>query len=370
MKNILKTASFLACSLAVLASPMLEASESFTAMLRVPWRFGGDGSPKASFGRISCAPTPTAPVGRIHAKDCLEDGKLRLDNKNIYSIKEIDFRGIGGATKVSLRQNYLTSVEGLPDMQTMRELDLSKNQLEDPRKIQIQPGIEKLNLSGNFLKSLVGLPFGLNLKDVDFSHNQLQDLYGIDDLSLIITMLNVSGNQLPDLQGMECDDIVVDLDAHHNKINTLEHLAGCQRLSRLDVSRNKLTSLDTAPLLPNLGWLDLSSNPLSDIRSIGRFPKLDTLFLDDTNIRDLSPLQRELGPDSKLKDVYVCCVTERDLPKAHIIRVSHDLPNVSFHTTGGTVKAGVFTPDRMSVHPGQIGFCTAQERTATSIRLG
>lgn len=70
-----------------------------------------------------------------------------------------------------------------------------------------------------------------------------------------------------------------------------------------------------------------------------------TLLLNGTKIQDFSPLQTELGPGSKLKDVYVYGVAEWNLLIDRIIEVSKALSNVSFHTAGGDVSKGEYFSD-------------------------
>ena len=153
-----------------------------------------------------------------------------------------------------------TSGSGL-SLSSLREVDLSNNQLTTLRGSDYPATLERLSMAANKVgvANLVGVP---GLRYLDLSGNLLIAL----ELAAVPSLahLDLAGNLLTSAPA-EVGDLVRTLVLSGNRIRSLDfgRLASAASLRRLDVSDNELRNLTGVAPLPRLVSLLLAGNRLS-----------------------------------------------------------------------------------------------------------
>ena len=181
-------------------------------------------------------------------------GLLRLDSKNISSLKAGDFDGLISLSSLDLRRNNLATLpDGIFDeLTSLNSLVLSQNDL-----------------------------------------NKLPD--GIFDELTSLTELDLSSNDLSMLPDGIYDELIslTELDLLFNDLSMLPDgiFDSLSSLDRLSLAENDLSALPDGIFdsLTSLTWLDLSANDLSTLRG-GIFDSLRSLDGLDLSANDLSTL--------------------------------------------------------------------------------
>ena len=187
---------------------------------------------------------------------------------------------------LSLRYNQLTDlswVSEFPQLDTLKELDVSSNRIESFSWDDIPPLTEEIYLWSNNLVSLphIGkhnacvhvktLWLGRNqLKNMECSHipHTVVTLYllynnmkTVCDMShLQLTKLYLSHNQLENMQCSHIPHTVVTLVLLHNKLKTLCDMTLFTQLRYLYLNNNQLTTVSADHLPPRLLYIYLRNN--------------------------------------------------------------------------------------------------------------
>jgi Tol biopolymer transport system component len=102
----------------------------------------------------------------------------------------------------------------------------------------------------------------LSLKELDGSGSGIVDLRGIEQLSLLATLL-LPDNRVEDLSPLASLKVLRSLDLDNNRVHDLLPLAQLSQLEVLILSRNQVQDLTPILGLANLRSVELSGNPLS-----------------------------------------------------------------------------------------------------------
>lgn len=102
-----------------------------------------------------------------------------------------------GITTINLHCNQLTSLQGLPNLPSVMELNLSSNQFKssDIEGLMNLPNLRILDLSGNNISTLTGLPYMPFLERFSAAFNNIFQMDGIDGFPALVE-LDMRGNRL------------------------------------------------------------------------------------------------------------------------------------------------------------------------------
>ncbi|WP_278845183.1 leucine-rich repeat domain-containing protein [Porphyromonas gulae] len=220
--------------------------------------------------------------------------ELDLSNNEIE-----DSRPIGkvlGLEKLILYGNQISCIWGLDRLRSLREINLSANHIEDITRFWylLSRDIEKVNLSGNRIQTLrTDEVFSEHKKltSLILSGNQIEE---ITDLNYFpsLTELGLSGNKISDLRGLIDSTRLIHLYLSNNQIIRLKGIENLNNLQRLGLSGNYISDIEEIGHLMNLVDLDLSGNDITEIREIGNLIKIRRLGLSDNRITELEKIDR------------------------------------------------------------------------------
>jgi len=160
-------------------------------------------------------------MNQIKAVDGWEEGSmanllyLNLSENLLTAMPPLAFPAL---KKVNLAKNEIASCEAFTGHESIQELDLSNNALENLTGVGNMPKLLELSLAKNKIASLEGMAGLPELKSLDLSGNQLEDLVGPWIEAANLTMVNISGNllatakpfenlrALPKLRGLSVSD--------------------------------------------------------------------------------------------------------------------------------------------------------------------
>lgn len=250
---------------------------------------------------------------------------LNLDNTYFKKIEELSY--FPHLKKLSLRSDQIDSLEKMPELKELVELNLGSNTNYDR---EAGPGLnaisglsalsklknlETLDLSSSSLKELEELPDLKKLKSLDISGNYMSDFTALkkynslQTLSLRSTFVN-SPDRFPALTS------VTNLDLSNNQIipvkciDFFEKLRACKNITNINFSSNQFENIyyfteafwrsryyslgaskdSITTLLPRLEVLNLSSNLITSVSGIEEYKDLKEFNLYGNKLKNLESI--------------------------------------------------------------------------------
>jgi Leucine-rich repeat (LRR) protein len=124
-------------------------------------------------------------------------------NRGLLSVSELRIKREEAAvcTALNLHNNEIDSLEGLPKMPALTDINLSSNNISscEFQELSHSSSLETLNIASNLIDSLHGFKFLPNLLVLDLSYNDLISLKGFEHSLPNLTHLNVTKNKITDL---------------------------------------------------------------------------------------------------------------------------------------------------------------------------
>ena len=191
----------------------------------------------------SLRPVAPPPAGSYHAA-------LRLQSNHISSVQPGAFAALPWLCGLDLSLNHLEALELTPET---------------------VPRLRTLCLRNNRLRSAAPLGALISLRQLDISLNQIESLEGLEGLEEL-TALSASGNRIASLPAVLPPSLRL-LDLQHNALRSLSSLAPLSGLRTLRLSRNLLAASELPRVAAELGRLEgllrltLYGNPCSDTAS-------------------------------------------------------------------------------------------------------
>jgi len=147
----------------------------------------------------------------------------------------------------------------------LKEINLSKNFIEDVSPIATIPYVLQLNLSNNKVESVQAWKEGVlkHLLRLDLSVNVLSTLEPLPFPAL--RKINLSRNKISSCEAFEGHTNITDLDLSYNALQSCEGIRNMPKLQKLILSWNRLSSVQGFSALPALQNLDLTGNELKDL---------------------------------------------------------------------------------------------------------
>uniref|UniRef100_A0A915I9L4 Toll-like receptor n=1 Tax=Romanomermis culicivorax TaxID=13658 RepID=A0A915I9L4_ROMCU len=197
---------------------------------------------------------------------------LNLSRNLLENLSKISCQVLKQAIILDLSENRLNRLDFLINLNNLRILRLSNNNLINPI-LSDMPSLIELYLNGNRIRKFDTLP--QKLKILDLSQNDI-NVVDLNKSENNLEILNLSRNHL-NIANLNILEKLISLDLSHlkellvndNKISKLKKSGfdGLQNLQTLNLANNRLSSLDddffTSSL--NVKSLDLSKNFLQDI---------------------------------------------------------------------------------------------------------
>ena len=190
----------------------------------------------------------------------------------------------------------------------------------------------KLNLSNRNLTSLDGIPLPDGLKELDVSGNRW--LTSLPPLPPTLTMLDCGYNDLTSLPPLPPS--LTALYCQSNRLSSLPPLpptlvllyCHCNQLTNLPPLPSSVTvlscysnQLDSLPPLSMIGWLYCHCNQLTSLQSLP--PRLDALYCQANRLTKLPPLPPSLTKlycfSNQLPDHYYCDDGQKPINELRII---------------------------------------------------
>ncbi|KAF9110901.1 hypothetical protein BGX27_005740 [Mortierella sp. AM989] len=166
------------------------------------------------------------------------------------------------------------------DIQQIKELNMSKKDINHIEDISICVNLHKLNLANNSL-------------------NSVDSIAGLQYLQSI-TLLNLSGNQLDSFEGVQKLKSLFVLNMSHNDLNRISiHIEKLVNLKALVLNNNKIKVIDYLGGLLELNTIVLSHNRIQELPSFPKLAKLTKLSAAHNEIRQIP----DLSENAMLKEL-------------------------------------------------------------------
>ncbi|KAF9155747.1 hypothetical protein BG015_008782 [Linnemannia schmuckeri] len=173
------------------------------------------------------------------------------------------------------------------DLQQLKDLNMSKKEINHIEDISTCVNLHKLILSHNKLAStdsIAGLQYLPSLTLLNLSGNQLDSFEGIQRLKTLF-VLNMSHNELNRIS-MHIEKLVnlKALVLNNNKIKVVDHLGSLTELNTIVLSHNRIQSLPSFPLLTKLTKLSAAHNEIRQIPDLSENGLLKELRLNHNKL--------------------------------------------------------------------------------------
>jgi len=186
--------------------------------------------------------------------------------------------------------------------QSVKHLNLEKNNLNDVSALRALPHLEKLHLRHNRINVAFGRPgaFG-NLKFLDLSSNNISSLGTLCISSCRnLRTLFLCNNFLTRLDGINQLKSLKTLKADRNKLCRMDAqtFEGCDRLKFVSLRRNALRTLGHLSTLFSVRELHLQDNHIDnedELRWLTSLSKLKSLSLSGNDLNSSSDIYRQLS---------------------------------------------------------------------------
>lgn len=233
------------------------------------------------------------------------DGLISLSARNnVIRQVNLDHFRFGRVVDLDLSENYITSIEGIEEMESLRTLKLDNNPLNKPLGVsKPMPRLRHLSLRSCGLRSLDVTPFP-NLRTLDVDNNNLVTITGLSKLKKL-DLFSMCGQDLEDDESITVFDDPLEAQTVRLSRNTftnmqLEHaFMSIKHLELIDVGLVSLPD-NFGIQMPNLRSLDLSYNGVRDIRPLAPLSGLETLTLVGCRVERLRKTIATLGKLRKL----------------------------------------------------------------------
>eukprot|EP00933_Yihiella_yeosuensis_P025943 TRINITY_DN20132_c0_g1_i1.p1 TRINITY_DN20132_c0_g1~~TRINITY_DN20132_c0_g1_i1.p1 ORF type:complete len:316 (-),score=92.10 TRINITY_DN20132_c0_g1_i1:151-1098(-) len=221
--------------------------------------------------------------------------------------KAIDGSGFA-YSRLDCISKRIGSIKVLEQYPYLRQIDLSKNCIEDVTPVGKLNHILSLNLASNSIVSVDAWkpdPHAAlqHLLYLDLSGNKLQALPKLHMPAL--RRANFSQNEISTCKDFGGHPRLQTLMLSQNKLESVEGLVELPELLTLQLAENSLASLDGLRALPRLASLDLSTNKFASLEGPwGEMAQLESLNV-NSNTLPTAAVFAPLGGLAKLRTVQV-----------------------------------------------------------------
>lgn len=253
--------------------------------------------------------------------------EIELLHLKIRSIAALGFENFPKVKTVCLRQNLVTSLEGLEDLpETLEELDLYDNRISHVGShLKHFKNITSLDLSFNKIRHLKNFEHLKDLEKLYICQNKISKIENLADFSKL-TYLELGANRIRKIEGLEKLVNLEQLWLGKNKIAKLEGLETLTKLRILSIQSNRIVKLEGLEALTNLeefyishngiekiegldknlalNIVDISANRIEHIENLSHLINLQELWASGNRFEDFDEIKNELSGIKTLEAVY------------------------------------------------------------------
>lgn len=226
---------------------------------------------------------------------------LKLDEnwKNFFKEKfkledypeNYEIRKCQGLRELDVSKQPINNIDFLSNFLLLEKLDLSKTNVKDLKPLKDLKNLKELNIADTKVDTLLYLRDLKNLTLLDVSGlgiYSLEDIAGLDKM----VGLSVGGNKLKSLEPLRNMEFLMELDISLNYfIKDVEPITGLVNLEKLKLRKVEIGSLEPLTNLVNLVYLDCYNAGISDLSPIKRLPKIMHLDISHNSIESIGPLR-------------------------------------------------------------------------------
>ena len=180
--------------------------------------------------------------------------------------------------------DQVRSLAGIERLTSVREIDLTGQDVSDLGPLAALTGLTSLRLTNNAavadLSALVGLP----LSNLGLSGTGVADLQPLARTTSL-QFVGLSGTGVSDLGPLARSVGLVELTVAHAAVADLSPLAGAASLSKLDVRDNQVADVTPLASMPALDELWVGGNPVVDLRPLLDAPALLGVDVEGLDLR-------------------------------------------------------------------------------------
>lgn len=165
------------------------------------------------------------------------------------------------------------SLAGIESLTSVREIDLTRQDVTDLGPLAAMTGLTSLRLTGNDAVADLSALGGLPLTNLGLSDTAVTDL-GPLVRTTTLQWLGLARTGVGDLGPLAGSTGLLELDVSHAAVADLSPLAGAASLSKLDVRDNRVADVTPLAALPSLDELWVGGNPVVDLRPLLAAPAL------------------------------------------------------------------------------------------------
>lgn len=192
---------------------------------------------------------------------------------------------------LSLSHNNLTdqNISEIGEMTGLDTLEIEYNELSDVTFVENLENIRRLYLNNNSLTDISALGRCGKLEVLVLSYNTITDINALSNLRNLKT-LHITSNDIEDIGALKYLKELSDLSLADNYIKNAESLIYLKKLTVLYLSDNYIVDIEPLRALSNLNVLYLHNNEISEIDALGNLKSLTYLTLSENRITDISVL--------------------------------------------------------------------------------
>src|SRR4051812_27814710 len=255
----------------------------------------------------------------------LDTTEIDCVHSRVSSIPSLRLERFTAVTRLCLRQNSITEIEGLACIaSSLDDLDLYDNLIAHIRGLE-DLNLKNLDLSFNKIKHIKKVNHLVELTDIYFVQNKIVTIEGLEGLTKLRN-LELAANRIREIQNLETLVALEELWLGKNKIvemkglgtlknlkilsiqsNRIRQISGLDELPNLEelyISHNALTSLEGLEKVFGLRVLDISNNQVASIKGLKHLEELEEVWASYNRIGDFVELEEELRHMIKLNTVY------------------------------------------------------------------
>jgi len=114
----------------------------------------------------------------------VKDGKLKLNDKRIHDIFEIEgLEKLNNLINLNLGDNHITEIKGLEKLTNLQVLNLCLNQIVEIKGLETLTNLKELDLDYNQITEIKGLEALIKLQFLSLDSNKITEITNLDTLT-------------------------------------------------------------------------------------------------------------------------------------------------------------------------------------------